>query len=61
MTVKPRLTEADKQAAAKRLGIKLSALKAVCDVESRGSGFLSVVMRYFIKIAVKPRLFRARM
>ena len=41
MTVKPRLTEADKQAAAKRLGIKLSALKAVCDVESRGSGFLS--------------------
>ena len=41
MTVKPRLTETDKQAAAKRLGIKLSALKAVCDVESRGSGFLS--------------------
>lgn len=41
MTVKPRLTEADKQAAAKRLGVKLSALKAVCDVESRGTGFLS--------------------
>lgn len=40
MTTKPRLTEADKIAAAKRLGIKLSALKAVCDIESRGNGFL---------------------
>lgn len=40
MIAKPRLTEADKINAAKRLGIKLSALKAVCDVESRGNGFL---------------------
>lgn len=40
MTAKPRLNETDKINAAKRLGIKLSALKAVCDVESRGNGFL---------------------
>ncbi|PTQ90287.1 N-acetylmuramidase family protein [Agitococcus lubricus] len=37
---KPRLTEQDKIAAANRLGIKLSALKAVCDIESKGNGFL---------------------
>lgn len=37
---KARLTEQDKIAAANRLGIKLSALKAVCDVESKGTGFL---------------------
>lgn len=37
---KPRLREADLQAAADRLGVPLACIKAVNAVESRGSGFL---------------------
>lgn len=67
---KLRLTEQDKIAAANRLGIKLSALKAVCDVESKGTGFLDddrpiilferhVMYRQLKKIGIKADNFVA--
>lgn len=35
------LTETDLAAAARRLGIELAAMRAICDVESNGKGFLA--------------------
>lgn len=64
------LTEQDKVAASNRLGIKLSALKAVCDVESKGAGFLTddraiilferhVMYRQLKKVGIKADSFAA--
>lgn len=39
--MKPKLTEADLAAAAKKLKCELAAIKAVAEVESSGNGFLS--------------------
>lgn len=39
MTVKPKITEKDYKAAAKKLGCQIAVIKAVVSVESNGDGF----------------------